>query len=149
MYDVMLETKLHISAGSRIYLFVRAEVSQAEVLLNTVGSEDQGGGEVFGLGDVTGDVGAFDHALLAIHGLDEGVGEPGRGVGHGEGGGPSSSLSFYNLGTSVLQYKGSGRRQGVQEDRGQVEVKEYRRRTGSGRRQGVQEYRGQREVDEY
>ena len=87
-----------------IYLLISGECSKSKVLLHAVGSQDEGGREVLGLGQVAGNVGAFNNALLPGHSLDEGVGEPGRGVGHGQGGTAGTSLSLHNLGSSILEY---------------------------------------------
>ena len=51
------------------YLLVGGEAAKTKVLLHAIGSKDEGGGEVSGLGEVAGHVGALNHALLAGHSL--------------------------------------------------------------------------------
>ncbi len=58
------------------HLLKSGECAEPQVLLDTVGPQDNGGGKVRGLRDVTGHVGALHHSLLASHALDKGVGEP-------------------------------------------------------------------------
>jgi hypothetical protein len=58
------------------HLLKSGECAEPQVLLDAVGPQDDRGGEVRGLGDVTGHVGALHHSLLASHALDQGVSEP-------------------------------------------------------------------------
>ena len=62
--------------GINTDLFDGGEDAEAEVLLDPVGSEDEGGCKEGGLRDVTGHIGTLHHSLLARHTLDQGVGEP-------------------------------------------------------------------------
>ena len=48
------------------------------------------------------DVGTLHDSLLAVHALDEAVSEPGRGVGHGEGGAAGAVLGLHHLSAGVL-----------------------------------------------
>ena len=52
-------------------LFKSSQTSKSKVLLHAVGPEEEGGGEVLCLGDVTGNVCALDNALLSGHTLQE------------------------------------------------------------------------------
>jgi hypothetical protein len=58
------------------HLLKSGECAEPQVLLDAVGPQDDRGGEIRGLGDVTGHVGALHHSLLAGHALDQGVSEP-------------------------------------------------------------------------
>ena len=89
-------------------MFISSECSKTKILFYTVGSEDDWGGKVGGLGDVWLDVGALHDTLLAIHALDEAVGEPGGSVGHGQGGTACSILGLDNLGTGILDTLSQG-----------------------------------------
>lgn len=74
-------------------------------LLNTVGAElDLGGEEVntLVLEERALNEGGLDDALLAVGGLEEGVGEASTGHGHGEGGGTSTVLGLDDLVTTEL-----------------------------------------------
>ena len=90
------------------HLLVGSEGTKSQVLLHTVGPEDDGSGEVLGLGHVGLDVGALHDSLLAVHALDEAVGEPGGSVGHGQGGTACSILGLDNLGTGILDTLSQG-----------------------------------------
>jgi hypothetical protein len=74
-------------------------------LLDTVGAELDVGGEVLdALVLVEGrvDKGGLDDVLLALGGLEEGLGEAGTGHGHGEGGGTGTVLGLDDLVTAEL-----------------------------------------------
>lgn len=74
-------------------------------LLDTLGAELDVGGEV---GDALVlverglDEGRLDDALLALGGLEEGLGEASTGHGHGEGGGTGAALGLDDLVTAEL-----------------------------------------------
>lgn len=74
-------------------------------LLNTVGAELNVGGEevdALVLEERGLDEGGLDDALLALSGLEEGLGEAGTGHGHGEGGRASTILGLDDLVTTEL-----------------------------------------------
>ena len=74
-------------------------------LLDTVGAKLNVGGEevdALVLEERGLDEGGLDDALLALSGLEEGLGEAGTGHGHGEGGGTGTVLGLDNLVTTEL-----------------------------------------------
>merc|ERR1739838_659737 len=85
-----------------------SQCSKSKVLLNSVGPQHEWSCEILCLGDIALDVSALSHSLDALHALDQAVGEPGGGVGHGEGGRASAVLGLHHLGAGVLDAHGEG-----------------------------------------
>merc|ERR1740123_1168080 len=85
-----------------------SQCSKSKVLLNSVGSQHKWSCEILCLGDIALNVGTLGHSLDALHALDQAVGEPGGGVGHGEGGGASAILGPHHLSAGVLDAHGEG-----------------------------------------
>ena len=86
-----------------VYLLEWSKVSKTKILLNTIRSKEERGGEVFSFGNIAGNIGALNNTLLSAHCLDEGVGESSRSIGHRKSSRASTSLSLHNLGTSILK----------------------------------------------
>lgn len=86
-------------------LLVGGDVADGEDLLDTVGAELNPGGEEVDtliLVERAVNESGLDDALLALGGLEEGLGETGTGEGHGEGGGTSAVLGLDDLVTTEL-----------------------------------------------
>ena len=102
LVDVLLEVA---QAGLEQLLLVAVDLADGQDLLDTVGAElDLGGEELDALVLVQGavDEGGLDDTLLALGGAQDGVGEAGTGLGHGQGGGTSTVLGLDDLVTAEL-----------------------------------------------
>lgn len=102
LLDVLLKVT---KAGLKEALLVGGDVADRVDLLSTVGAElDLGGEEVDTLVLVERglDEGGLDDTLLALGGLEEGLGEASTGESHGEGGGTSTILGLDDLVTTEL-----------------------------------------------
>jgi hypothetical protein len=86
-------------------LLVLSDLADLVDLLNTVGAELNVGGEevdTLVLEERGLDEGGLDNTLLALSGLEEGLGEAGTGHGHGESGRASTVLGLDDLVTTEL-----------------------------------------------
>ena len=85
------------AGGGDEALLALVENAQAEVLLDgAVLGQGKSAGEVVDVDAVNAldwDVGELDE-LLTVHGADDGVGEAGGGIGHGESGGTTTGLNY-------------------------------------------------------
>lgn len=104
--DTLLDVALELADGNvDELLLVLGDPADGVDLLDTVGAElNVGGEEVNALVLEEGrlDEGRLDDALLALSGLEEGLGEAGTGHGHGEGGRASAVLGLDDLVTAEL-----------------------------------------------
>eukprot|EP00128_Syssomonas_multiformis_P002965 Colp12_sorted_trinity150504_noHs@4722 len=91
-----------LSELSKLLLLVLAKLAITKVALKTLRAKLNGGGEELVLGDVRLDIGALNNVGLALKTTEEGEGETGTSVGHGESGRASASLGVHHLGTSIL-----------------------------------------------
>ena len=92
-------------SGLEELLLLSGDLADGVDLLDTVLTEGDGAGKEGGtLVLVEGrlDVSTLLDALLAVKGLEEGIGEDGGGVSHGEGGGTGTVLGLDNLVTTEL-----------------------------------------------
>jgi len=102
LFNVALEV---LEADVEELLLVVGDGADGVDLLDTVGAElDLRGKVVDALVLVEGrvDIGGLDDALLALGGLEQGLGEAGAGHGHGEGGGSGAALCLDDLVTAEL-----------------------------------------------
>ncbi|KAF3840070.1 hypothetical protein F7725_018787 [Dissostichus mawsoni] len=99
----LLDRSLQLSHGFSDQLLLEGgQLAQSKVLLDAALPQKKRCGEVLALCLLRPDIPTFHHTLLSIHGVQDGEGEAGSSISHGQGSRTGSSLGLHHLSAGLL-----------------------------------------------